>query len=375
MRAAINKPLTIEWMIRVEYTCHHIMSTETRVQPSSRKPTSRDVADLAGVSQTTVSYVMSGKRPVSEASRQLVLAAMDQLGYRPNASAQALRARRPKVIGVVVPYRRGADSAAQHRIMTHLVRRARFHDYDVLMLTTDEGEAGIRRVAETNLCSGLVVMEVTEDDPRAACVAELSIPSVFMGVVETRGSVACVDADYESAASQAVSLLAQVGDHQLTLVEPADESVCRLGFIERFHRSAMSTAQQAGRDVRVVRTGAGLPRACAALGRLANAERTRLLLAPLVSADDWINALELAGQHVGQDYQLIASGWDKQRTHALIQPTFFDMRNDELTAIAVDQLIDLINGSAPSLPSRFLLRPRLIPGMTSPQPRSTSRAV
>jgi len=51
--------------------------------------TSRDVARLAGVSQSIVSYVMSGKRPISENTRGKVLAAIEQLTYQPNAGARA----------------------------------------------------------------------------------------------------------------------------------------------------------------------------------------------------------------------------------------------------------------------------------------------
>src|SRR3954452_21456189 len=49
--------------------------------------TSKDVARLAGVSQSTVSYVMTGKRPISESTRQRVLAAIEELTYEPNQGA------------------------------------------------------------------------------------------------------------------------------------------------------------------------------------------------------------------------------------------------------------------------------------------------
>ena len=79
--------------------------------------TSKDVARIAGVSQSTVSYVMSGKRPISERTRQRVLAAMEQLTYEPNAGARALASQRTRVIGLVVPFGSGATPpvAAVHR--------------------------------------------------------------------------------------------------------------------------------------------------------------------------------------------------------------------------------------------------------------------
>ena len=47
-------------------------------------PTLADVAKLAGVSLSTASYVMSGKRPISDETRQRVFAAMAELGFQPN---------------------------------------------------------------------------------------------------------------------------------------------------------------------------------------------------------------------------------------------------------------------------------------------------
>jgi len=62
-----------------------------------------DVARLAGVSDAVVSYVLNGgPRPVAEATRARVLAAVAELRYRPNASARALRLARTNVLGLLI---------------------------------------------------------------------------------------------------------------------------------------------------------------------------------------------------------------------------------------------------------------------------------
>ncbi len=60
-----------------------------------------DVGRLAGVSHQTVSRVINGSRHVSPATRDRVLAAMAQLGYRPNSIARALATGHTKTLGVV----------------------------------------------------------------------------------------------------------------------------------------------------------------------------------------------------------------------------------------------------------------------------------
>ena len=60
-----------------------------------RMATIRDVARVAGVSPTTVSHVLSNRRPVSAETKKKVLEAVEQTGYVPNAIAQGLVSREP----------------------------------------------------------------------------------------------------------------------------------------------------------------------------------------------------------------------------------------------------------------------------------------
>lgn len=64
-------------------------------------PTSRDVARLAGVSQATVSYVLTGKGSISPATRERVLQAAESIGYRPNLAARSMRTRRSGRLAVI----------------------------------------------------------------------------------------------------------------------------------------------------------------------------------------------------------------------------------------------------------------------------------
>lgn len=72
-----------------------------------RRPTQKDVAKKAGVSRSTVSYVLNDqddlKIPISEETRQRVLEAIVELGYEPDARAQSLRRGSTNIIGVIIP--------------------------------------------------------------------------------------------------------------------------------------------------------------------------------------------------------------------------------------------------------------------------------
>jgi LacI family transcriptional regulator len=72
-----------------------------------KRPTQKDVALRAGVSRSTVSYVLNDqielKVPISEETRQRVLQAIEELGYEPDVRAQSLRGGQSKTVGVIIP--------------------------------------------------------------------------------------------------------------------------------------------------------------------------------------------------------------------------------------------------------------------------------
>src|SRR5690606_38159519 len=68
-----------------------------------KRPTSHDVARRAGVSQSTVSFVFTGRSGISEPTRERVLRAAAELNYRPNLAARSMRTQRTGRIAVVIP--------------------------------------------------------------------------------------------------------------------------------------------------------------------------------------------------------------------------------------------------------------------------------
>src|SRR5437867_576142 len=80
------------------------MSTKTN-RHQTKPPTMHDVARLAGVSQSTVSRVLSTTSvpvPISEPTRQKILEAASHLGYQPNWTARSLRTLHTQMIAVLI---------------------------------------------------------------------------------------------------------------------------------------------------------------------------------------------------------------------------------------------------------------------------------
>lgn len=93
-----------------------------------RQPvTMSDVARAAGVSSTTVSYVLSGKRPVAEATRRAVEAAVEDLGFTLNTVARSLRTGRSTLIALVVPDIANPFYAQLASVLQEAVRAEGYH--------------------------------------------------------------------------------------------------------------------------------------------------------------------------------------------------------------------------------------------------------
>jgi DNA-binding LacI/PurR family transcriptional regulator len=173
-----------------------------------------DVAKAAGVSISTVSYVLSGKRPISAPTRRRVERAIQELAFEPHAGARALASSRTEVIALVAPLHTGVDLAVIMQFVAGVVAAARTHDYDVLLLTQD-GVGPLHRVGSTSMADALVVMDVEADDDRLPTLQAMPQPVTLIGLPRDPGGLPCVDLDFEAAGRLAVRHLAALGHRHI----------------------------------------------------------------------------------------------------------------------------------------------------------------
>lgn len=146
-----------------------------------RQPVMADVARAAGVSQKTVSRVVNDAPNVREAVRARVLAAITELGYRPNAAARALVTQRTGTIGIVTPGIALYGPSAQ---LFGLERAAREAGYSVVIVSTAGGgradlEAAVTRLLDLQV-DGVAVGAPVGGMPLPA-TAFRGVPAVIVG--------------------------------------------------------------------------------------------------------------------------------------------------------------------------------------------------
>lgn len=209
-------------------------------------PTIADVAAAAGVSISTVSYVMSGKRTISQETRERVEQAIEQLNYSPHASARSLASRATNVIGLQAPLRSGVDVHVVMEIVAGMVQEARANRYDLLLLTDDRPDT-LTRATRGSQVDALLVMDVESDDPRITTLAELDTPSVLVGLPTTNAPITCVDFDFEAAGRLAATRLIELGNTRIALVAaPAEVLERHTSYADRLVAGFLAAAEEHG---------------------------------------------------------------------------------------------------------------------------------
>jgi len=206
-----------------------------------------DVAKHAGVSSSTVSYVLSGKRAISAETQRRVRSSVRELGYHPNAGARALAARRSLIIALMVPLRTDVYVPVMMEIAVAVTTAARQHGYDVLLITNDEGPDGVHRIAASGLADGMILMDVELDDERIPVLRARGAQAALIGLSEDASGLSCVDHDFVAAGALCADHLADLGHREIAFIGYGSGVYHRhAGYAERTLTGFRDRAEQRG---------------------------------------------------------------------------------------------------------------------------------
>ncbi|MBV7698958.1 LacI family DNA-binding transcriptional regulator [Streptomyces sp. TRM70350] len=319
-----------------------------------------DVARHAGVSPSTVSYAISGKRPISEETRRRVEASIRALGYRPHAGARALASSKSNVLALVVPLRAGIHVPVVMQFAVSVVTTARRHDHDVLLLTQEEGEEGLRRVADTALVDALIVMDVQLHDPRLPLLRSLDRPSVLIGFPAEAAGLTCIDLDFKAAGEACVEHLAGLGHRVVALVgSPPEVYVRQTAFAQRVVQGFTAAADR-HRLSSAVRPCEASPAAARAVAEQLLREQpglTGVVVHNEAILESLTDAFEQLGLRVPGDLSITAICPDELAESLRVPVTSVALPSTEVGSRAVELLMRKLDGKG--VPEATLLAPRM----------------
>jgi DNA-binding LacI/PurR family transcriptional regulator len=310
--------------------------------------TIHDVARVAGVSISTVSYALSGKRSITETTRARIDRAVQELGYRPNAGARMLAGSRTNIIALTAPMHGDTHPPALMSFVLAVVTAARSHDYDVLLLTQGDALSGLRRVASSSLVDGIVMMDVAVDDERLPVLRDIDLPSALIGIPHDTADLTCVDLDFEAAADMAVARLADLGHAAVGMLGHSQHLYDRgSNFAPRFRDGYLAAG--AARGIRTAfHTTESTREAVAAAYDAVLAELPDLSALVLNCNEDvhsfLLELLRERGVRVPEDLSLV-SACSSFRTDHLVPPLdVIPLPADHQARRAVDLLMERLDG-------------------------------
>lgn len=202
-----------------------------------RRPTIEDVAKRAGVSRQTVSRAINAKGEISPATRELVMEAIDELGYRPNRLAQGMVTRRTRTVALVAgDIRNPFFGEVAHGAGSYLAK----YDHKLLILDTDE-DAGRELSALRDLShdvDGIIAFLYHSDLDELRSIAELVPALVVLNREVPLEGARVVSVDLVDAGRQVARHLLYRGHRHVAVVhnatQPLGTSRRVRGFVETF---------------------------------------------------------------------------------------------------------------------------------------------
>jgi LacI family transcriptional regulator len=324
------------------------------------RPRIGQVAQLAGVSATTVSHALNGRRPVSAETRRRIMEAIAELGYRPNVMARGLRAGRSLTIGLVIPDITNPFYPVLARGVQDVLGPAGYDE----IITNTNGARDLERAALDKMISRQVdgvafaVFHTHADDLQP--VIDAQIPVVRLGGRAAQTGVDLVHSDDEGGAREAVHHLIHNGYRRIAFIcgpaaeGPAAERVAG-------YRAALAEAGIGPQQNMVVHTD--FSRAGGAHG-VEKLIRQRKRPDAVLCANDMmaIGALDAArerGLRVPDD--LAVMGFDDIEAATLVTPQLTTIANParEIGMACARLLLDRINGVA-GPPKEIVIPTRLV---------------
>lgn len=192
----------------------------------TKRITSQDVADLAGVSRTTVSFVLNNEKRfiIRPETADKVRAAAKQLGYYPNASARALASNQTKTIGLIIsraPQYIATDPFLP-QILGGLLDVLKQNSQGLLIEWVESGQQleTYLELTRAHHIDGIILMTPRLDDSGIRALEEADIPVVLMGYIPG-SSLHSVDVDNLGAAETAVNHLIALGHTKIACITNA----------------------------------------------------------------------------------------------------------------------------------------------------------
>ena len=327
--------------------------------------TMKEVAEAAGVSIATVSFVVNNTKPVAPETRRRIEEVMTRLDFRRNIVGRALASRRTRVVALVYPAMEHKLGASGMEFVTSAARTANAAGYHLVLWPVSNDAAELTQLLGQGLVDGVLLMEVQLEDARVDALRATRTPFALIGRSADLTGLVYVDIDFERTMEQAVDHLLGLGHRRLVMVigSQATASFHQYGPYVRATAAYRRIAAERGFEVVVIEceqnTEAGRAVAEEILGTRPGT--TAILVLNEFAAPGLVSSLLRHGVRIPEDMSVL-SVLTSTEMSSTIDPTLTTVSSPgaELGELGVQALLRTLEGETALPPS--LLPGTLVPG-------------
>lgn len=204
-------------------------------RPAQRRPTLKTIADLTGLSVSTVSQSLRGLASLKLETRQLIADTARQIGYVPDRAGVRLRTGRTSVITLVLSSRFHSGDFARQMIagVGEGVAGTNYH-VNVVPDANDGDASTVRHILSSDTADGLIITHTTPRDARVQLLIEAGFPFVAHGRTDFMAEHAFHDFHAEAFAQMAVERLVALGCRRLMLAQSATDTMNYRNIVSAF---------------------------------------------------------------------------------------------------------------------------------------------
>ncbi|MCI2058107.1 MAG: LacI family transcriptional regulator [Oscillibacter sp.] len=219
----------------------------------------RKIAKMTNLSIATVSNVLNGTRPTSESSRQKVMEAAEQIGYRPNLAARMLRTQKSNTIAYIIPtdeHDRNANFFYMD-VLLGIHQKLRETGYSVLVANysaANEGERSLSalEVFKKQWVDGVIFVPSSRNRAQLDALREMKVPFVLADRQVDGDDYSSVTSDNEQGTYDAVQLLGSCGRRRIGLIGGGVQNSSGYERCRGYTRAIEALGQDTGTDLMVL---------------------------------------------------------------------------------------------------------------------------
>ena len=315
-----------------------------------RKISIKEVARLAGVSKTTVSHALSGKRYVSEATKEKIDQVIGQLQYYPNYLARSLVSKKTGIIGLIYPTPLNDSSHRENvEFIFSIANKVSSSGYKFLLMTEnyEQENEQVLEIIRSGHVDGLILMDIRLNDERVELLSREKFPFVMIGRNENPADLNYVDIDAVNGVHQAAEYLISLGHKDILFLGIAPEN---FGFTNRGITGYKLALKEAGIELNkelLQFTPSDEAEACLIMRNLLKERKfTACIAGGDMIALGILKALKMESIQVPEEISVVSFGNSQICTMTNPLITAVSMQYKQMSDLAVEMLVKSLNEEA-----------------------------